>query len=125
MVHGPAARLRTAVHDCIGERSGHSVQAKSRFLEQSPSKVFVRGASLRRRLGADVRLAPPVPSFGQMYGLHGADNPLDLKSSVALVMDQDTNEILVNKNSQAVLADRIDHEADDGARRCRVPATTR
>ncbi|HEX2009935.1 MAG TPA: D-alanyl-D-alanine endopeptidase [Roseateles sp.] len=43
------------------------------------------------------------PSFGQLYGLHATEDPLDLKSSVALVMDQDTNEVLLSKNPQAVL----------------------
>ena len=43
------------------------------------------------------------PSFGQMAGLHGANDPLDLRSSVALVIDQDTNEVLLRKNDQAVL----------------------
>lgn len=49
------------------------------------------------------RRVAAVPSFGQMYGLHGVDDPLDLSSSVALVMDQDTNEVLLSKNPQAVL----------------------
>jgi serine-type D-Ala-D-Ala endopeptidase (penicillin-binding protein 7) len=66
--------------------------------------VVVRGikrTSLRSRSVA--RIAPARPSFGQVYGLHGAADPLDLKSSVALVMDQETNEVLFAKNSQAVL----------------------
>ncbi len=42
-------------------------------------------------------------SFGQIYGLHHTQDPLDLKSSVAFVMDQDTNEVLLSKNSDAVL----------------------
>lgn len=42
-------------------------------------------------------------SFGQAYGLHRTADPLALKSSVALVLDQDTNEVLFAKNSQAVL----------------------
>lgn len=46
---------------------------------------------------------PARPSFGQLYGLHGTDDPLDLKSGVALVMDQDTSEVLFSKNPQAVL----------------------
>ena len=44
-----------------------------------------------------------APTFGQLYGLHSVDDPLDLKSSVALVLDQDTNEVLFAKNSAAVL----------------------
>jgi D-alanyl-D-alanine endopeptidase (penicillin-binding protein 7) len=50
-----------------------------------------------------VRAAPPRPSMGQIYGLHATDDPLDLKSSVALVIDQDTHQVLFSKNPQAVL----------------------
>jgi D-alanyl-D-alanine endopeptidase (penicillin-binding protein 7) len=42
-------------------------------------------------------------SFGQIYGLHQTPDPLELKSSVALVMDQDTNEVVLAKNTEAVL----------------------
>lgn len=50
-----------------------------------------------------VRVAPPRPSFGELYGLHATSDPLDLKSSVAYVLDQDTQEVLLSKNAQAVL----------------------
>jgi D-alanyl-D-alanine endopeptidase (penicillin-binding protein 7) len=43
------------------------------------------------------------PSEGQLAGLHRIDDPLDLKSSVALVVNQDTNEVLFSKNPDAVL----------------------
>lgn len=42
-------------------------------------------------------------SFGQIYGLHHTQDPLELKSSVALVVDQDTNEVMLSKNTEAVL----------------------
>lgn len=45
----------------------------------------------------------PRLSYGQMAGLHTTDDVLDLKSSVALVVDQDTREVLFSKNDQAVL----------------------
>jgi D-alanyl-D-alanine endopeptidase (penicillin-binding protein 7) len=83
------------------------------------------GAAEAKQPGKHVRTAKPVrvakpsvkfvsrkpaavfeaarPSFGQLYGLHGTDDPLDLKSSVALVIDQDTNQVLLSKNPQAVL----------------------
>jgi D-alanyl-D-alanine endopeptidase (penicillin-binding protein 7) len=48
-------------------------------------------------------LIPAIPSFGQIAGLHSAVDPLDLKSSVALVIDQDTREVLFSKNEQAIL----------------------
>ena len=43
------------------------------------------------------------PSFGQLAGLHGAHDSLALKSSAALVIDQDTSEVLFSKNDKAVL----------------------
>ncbi len=46
---------------------------------------------------------PARPSEGQLAGLHRADDPLDLKSSVALVVNQDTDEVLFEKNTHAVL----------------------
>ena len=45
----------------------------------------------------------PKPSAGELAGLHGAPDALALKSSVALVVDQDTKEVLLSKNDQAVL----------------------
>ncbi len=50
-----------------------------------------------------LRAEPPRPSFGHLSGLQNADDALDLKSSVALVVDEDTNEVLFSKNPQAVL----------------------
>ena len=46
---------------------------------------------------------PFRPSEGQLAGLHRADDVLDLKSSVALVVNQDTDEVLFEKNTHAVL----------------------
>ncbi len=50
-----------------------------------------------------VRTEPARVSFGQVFGLHQTSDALDLQSSVALVVDQDTQEVLLSKNSQAVL----------------------
>jgi D-alanyl-D-alanine endopeptidase (penicillin-binding protein 7) len=58
-------------------------------------------ASSRKR--AVIRAAPARPSFGQLAGLHAAADDLDLKSSVALVVDQDSGEVLFRKNDSAVL----------------------
>ena len=43
------------------------------------------------------------PSLGQLAGLRTIPDHLDLKSSVAFVVDQDTKEVLFSKNDQAVL----------------------
>ena len=59
----------------------------------------VRPVSMR---SAAATVAAPV-SFGQLQGLHDDADPLALKSSVALVIDQDTNEVLFSKNPGAVL----------------------
>ena len=50
-----------------------------------------------------LRAVPAKPSIGQKIGLHTTDDPLALKSGVALVIDQDTDEVLFSKNSHAVL----------------------
>jgi D-alanyl-D-alanine endopeptidase (penicillin-binding protein 7) len=43
------------------------------------------------------------PSMGQALGLHSTRDALNLKSSVALVADQETQEVLFGKNVEAVL----------------------
>jgi serine-type D-Ala-D-Ala endopeptidase (penicillin-binding protein 7) len=50
-----------------------------------------------------VREEPVSVSFGQQAGLHDAVDALSLKSAVALVLDQDTDEVLFSKNPQAVV----------------------
>ena len=55
------------------------------------------------RARSTVRVSAERPSFGALYGLHGTSDPLALKSSVAFVLDQDTQEVLLSKNAQAVL----------------------
>lgn len=50
-----------------------------------------------------VSVAVQKPSFGSLYGLHATSDPLDSKSSVAYVLDPDTQEVLLSKNAQAVL----------------------
>jgi len=55
-----------------------------------------------RKKRAIVRV-PARPSEGRLAGLHRSEDPLDLKSSVALVVNQDTDEVLFEKNTHAVL----------------------
>ncbi|PXW98610.1 murein-DD-endopeptidase [Sphaerotilus hippei] len=70
-------------------------------------KSRVSRTSLRRKVavgaGAVAVAAVARPSYGEVFGLRDTPDALDLKSSVALVMDQDTSEVLFAKNSQAVL----------------------
>lgn len=119
------AKARTRVVAAKSARKGRPVMARA---VQAPRSSIVRTVASSDDFAASARLVPvsvhatpPVTStgrtviaspsmsaasgasFGQIYGLHHTADPLDLKSSVALVMDQDTNEILLAKNSEAVL----------------------
>jgi D-alanyl-D-alanine endopeptidase (penicillin-binding protein 7) len=75
---------------------------------KAPSGVAARKAQVAKpavALRSSVRSGDGLAraSFGQRAGLHGTADPLDLKSSVALVIDQDTQQVLFSKNSDAVL----------------------
>ena len=74
----------------------------------APRKVAASSKPVRitaktSRAATRVTFVPPKLSFGQLAGLHEVNDPLDLKSSVALVIDQDTHEVLLSKNDMAVL----------------------
>ena len=62
-----------------------------------------KAAKPSKRAPRKVVFVPAQPSFGQAAGLHAMGDELALKSSVALVVDQDTNEVLFSKNPGAVL----------------------
>lgn len=92
----------------VGKNTKRPIAAVT--ISQRKSVVFNKGSKVSRTAAlraaaaaAAVSSVPPRLSFGQMAGLHEAQDPLELKSSVALVIDQDTQEVLFNKNSQAVL----------------------
>lgn len=73
-----------------------------RVVAQAKRKVVV--ASARKKAVSRTRVVVAAkPSFGQVAGLHGTSDVLNLKSSVALVVDQQTNEVLYSKNDKAVL----------------------
>lgn len=66
-------------------------------------KVAKSAVSSRRKAVVRAAVVPAKPSFGEVAGLHSAHDALALKSSVALVIDQDTREVLFSKNEQAIL----------------------
>ncbi len=66
-------------------------------------KVTKKSSASSKRLARVRYVVPAVPSYGQQLGLHAADDPLDLRSAAVLVLDQDTNEVLLAKNQHAVL----------------------
>ena len=75
--------------------------AKTVRSARAPKAKVVAKSRSRMRLAAAI--VPARPSFGELAGLHGAPDALALKSSVALVIDQDTREVLFSKNEQAIL----------------------
>jgi D-alanyl-D-alanine endopeptidase (penicillin-binding protein 7) len=81
-------------------QSARSAPSAQKSAKQGVSKAVTRPGAKRKRA---VLREPPRPSEGQLAGLHRTDDPLDLKSAVALVVDQDTDRILFQKNSNAVL----------------------
>ncbi len=76
------------------------VAKKKLIAKQTIKKNYV---AAKRKSSPPIASKPVVLSFGQMAGLHSVSDKLDLKSSVALVIDQDTSEVLFSKNDKAVL----------------------
>jgi len=69
-------------------------------------RAHAHTATVVRRVAAvraPVRAEAASQSFGYAAGLHETEDPLFLRSGAAIVLDQDTHEVLYSKNSQAVL----------------------
>lgn len=104
---GKHAKKTTVAIKATKKQAG-IVGSKSR-ISQSVSVRKVVWVNGKRRSVVQVRhavFAPITParlSVAQLQGLHGMQDPLELKSSVALVTDQVTGEVLFSKNDHAVL----------------------
>ena len=84
----------------VAPKSANNANSKS--AKNTPAAV--KQARLERsKLNSAQQARPVRASFGQMAGLHATSDALDLHSSVALVVDQDTQEVLYRKNDHAVL----------------------
>ena len=86
------------------DRVQRTLSARGKANERA-ERVAARETRLAIRTVAHVpqEARPARLSFGQLAGLRGVEDPLELKSSVALVLDQDTHEVLLSKNDHAVL----------------------
>lgn len=103
---GKAVGIRTVESRGAVSKRRALVYRANRAQELPPfSRIAVGDANPHGRSAAKLLAASSTKgaSFGQLYGLHHTNDPLDLKSSVALVMDQDTNEVMLSKNTGAVL----------------------
>ncbi|CAG2144700.1 hypothetical protein LMG31506_03061 [Cupriavidus yeoncheonensis] len=89
--------------------SAGSKRTTARAETTSARKVIVlkngRHQVVASHRAAPVRavFTPAKPSLGEAMGLRDTEDALALRSSVALVMDQNTNEVLFQKNPSAVL----------------------
>lgn len=103
LVAAPALAQKSDAQKVQAQQSKDQKKRKALKASAAPSKAtVVRGTGVKpSKLQASA--APMRPSFGQLAGLHAANDPLALRSSVALVIDQDTREVLFSKNDQAVL----------------------
>jgi D-alanyl-D-alanine endopeptidase (penicillin-binding protein 7) len=96
------ASSKTAARGARAEKAEKVVRGGRNVVATIHKKNGKTVVAVQRRSVVRVE-APARQSFGQMAGLHGTEDVLDLKSSVALVIDQDTHEVLFSKNDHAVL----------------------
>jgi D-alanyl-D-alanine endopeptidase (penicillin-binding protein 7) len=92
----------------VGPRKAQSGQIgsarKNQAAKTSGQKRQTAKANLNaKNVKASQNARPIRASFGQMAGLHATSDALGLHSSVALVVDQDTQEVLYSKNDHVVL----------------------
>ncbi len=99
-----ALALAPAADAAPAKREGKKAAPVSIVKKSRVSKTFTgKSQVVAKQRRSVVRVEPPRPSFGQLAGLHAVQDDLDLKSSVALVIDEETREVLLRKNDSAVL----------------------
>ncbi|HMM30078.1 MAG TPA: D-alanyl-D-alanine endopeptidase [Aggregatilineaceae bacterium] len=99
------ARVAASVDERRARAAKAPVAAASKGVSRARHASSRKGVAAKRSAVA-VQARPAEAartSLGHAIGLHAVDDPLSLKSAVALVVDQETGEVLVDKNSAAVL----------------------
>ena len=89
-----------AAAESTNESTAHKVAAGTAKKHRIKHKSIKRSALRKPSITAS---EPLRPSFGQQMGLRGTVDPLALQSNVALVLDQETDQVLFSKNPEAVL----------------------
>jgi len=82
---------------CLATPATAATSADTRPVAKAASSSTSSAARRKARVVAE------RPSLGQKQGLRNSEDALELKSSAALVVDQDTDEVLYSKNAEAVL----------------------
>lgn len=80
-------------------RTGQKAQLASNAKQRNPVALVAHS----RPAAVPSVMFEPGLSTGERLGLRESQDPLELSSSVALVMDQETSEVLFSKNDKAVL----------------------
>lgn len=102
--HATSAKAKVKAKATVKAKSKPLAKASKKRV-QSAKKGSPRPSVVAKKRHATRVLAqaPRRLSVGQRMGLHSVDDPLSLSASVALVVDQSTNEVLFSKNDDAVL----------------------
>ena len=101
---GKSAQQASASPKAVPKSSSSRDAQKARPAASNAKKNVSRPVKgVPKRASVKQEAVPARASFGQLAGLHGTPDPLDLRSSVALVVDQETQQVLFSKNPDAVL----------------------
>ena len=97
-----SSAVTTAASDTTTAKHHRKTAASAHAAPRAKRLVSVRRTTTVTR--TTVRVADiPSQSVGYASGLHATEDPLLLRSGAALVLDQDTHEVLYSKNPEAVL----------------------
>ncbi|MDO9215950.1 MAG: D-alanyl-D-alanine carboxypeptidase, partial [Lacisediminimonas sp.] len=109
-VQSKKAKLKRAAIPRKQVAAKQSVRSKSVRVAQGGTRIVrvTRGGKSIQRIAYSparpvARQAPAALTAGEMAGLHLTNDPLDLKSNVALVVDEKTSDILLEKNAAVAL----------------------
>ncbi|MFZ6658940.1 D-alanyl-D-alanine endopeptidase [Undibacterium sp. TJN19] len=94
--HKHPSKKHGAVHKKIVIAAGHTKLVKHAVLVHGKRKIITERVAV-------VRVVPEKPSTGDIAGLNNTQDPLELKSSVAYVVDQSSSKVLFEKNSEVSL----------------------
>lgn len=94
---------QAAIHRKKQNTGNSTARTKSRINSSVRQQYISDTERTSRNVRATSTAVPIRASFGRMAGLHATSDALGLQSSVALVVDQETQEVLYSKNDHAVL----------------------
>lgn len=80
-----------------------SLNSQEKLVRTVTVRKGKRKVTYRRVARPVIPFVPPVLSAGHLAGLHLTQDPLELQSNVALVIDQSTSQVLFEKNANVPL----------------------